>query len=56
VYSRVPPDLSRHLNLDFSRPKHCSMTHLVFMCALLYAASDGVLGAVNGVRSHGSNG
>ena len=35
VYNRVPPDLSRHRNRDFSSPKVLSITTLVLAWAML---------------------
>ena len=56
VYSRVPPEWSRHRKRDFMTPKQRSITFRVRVWAALYATSDAEDGADTGVSSHGSAG
>ena len=55
-YCRVPPDLSKQRNLDFSSPNDLSITTLVFECEALYFSSAVVFGSSTGVKSQGLSG
>lgn len=55
-YRRVPPGLSRHLNLDFTMPTMCSANSHVWMCAQLYLILPPALRFCSGISRYGRRG